>query len=558
MKLNDAAKNAMLRRESGLVDDRSSFDPTWSEIRDNLLPFHGRNLSGADSREDQNGFLKSHNIVDGTATRALAVTAAGMQAGINSPARPWFKLGYADRALAEYKPVRVWLDQVETILRRVFSKSNLYGSLHSMYLELAGFGTNAMVIVPDFQHVVRAIPFTVGEYWLGINDKRRVDQFYRKFRFNARQMVGMFGEANCSTAVKTAYAANNLTTTFKVHHYLEPNDDTVKFPFMGDKEYRSIYHEDNLEDNRVLKATGTQRFNVIAPRWHKVGNMAYGFGPGHATLNDIKGLQKEKTKQLIAIDKHVDPSLVGPSTLEDELIDTTPGGVTFDDSLAANSGLRPLHVPHQGSIQAIQLALDETRNAIRGGLFTDLFTLISNSVDVTKTATEVAALKEEKMTVLGPVLESTDHEVHGPLINLVFFYAEQAGLIPPPPPEVAGLEIEIEYISILAQAQKMIATTGIEQVAGFVGNLTAVFPEARHKFNATEAVDEYADAVGVSARVINSDEEVEAMKRAEAEQAQAQQALEATAATAQQAKVLSETDMGGNTALNALLGGRGE
>lgn len=557
MRIDAEARNAILERENQLDKDRNSFDPTWGDIREVLLPWHGRNLYGCDSNEDTDGRLKDHKIYDSTGTRALGVTAAGMQAGINSPARPWFKLSLADKELAEFKPVRVWLDQVEQIIRDIYARSNVYNMLHHTYMELIAFATASAGIVPDFQTVIRARPFTVGEYWLGLNEQGRVDTFRRKFRLTAKQLVERFGEKNVSRAVLSAYKGKNTEARFTVNHFIEPNDNRILFPFGQDKAYRSVYHEKGFEDNKVLAMRGSEIFPIIAPRWHTVGMMAYGFGPGHATLSDLRGLQKERMKMLVATDKFVDPPLVGPANLEDKVVDATPGGITYDDSLTQNAGLRELYNVNANGITAIGAAIQDSRAAIRQGLFTDLFTMIANSVDREKTATEIAALKEEKMTVLGPVLDSVHNEVHNPLIDAAFHYAEKADILPEVPEEIQGMKIEVEYISILAQAQKLVATSGIEQVAAFVGNLSAIYPEARHKFNPTEAVDAYADAVGVAAKVINSDEEVLAMQQAEAQQQQMAQALEATSATAQQAKVLSETDMGGNSALNALMGGAG-
>ena len=129
-----------------------------------------------------------------------------------------------------------------------------------------------------------------------------------------------------------------------------------------------------------------------------------------------------------------------------------------------------------------------------------------------------------------------------------------AGLIPPAPPDLQGTELEVEYVSLLAQAQKLVGTTAIEQTAAFVGNLAAVYPEARHKFNALEAIDQYSDMTGVSAGVIRSDEETQAIIEAEQKAAQMAQAAEQAAAAAQSAKVMSETRIGTNSALDALLG----
>ena len=557
MLLDPQAIEAIRQRQRQMDNDRTEFDPIWNDIRQFLLPWHGRNLLGCEQEEDKQGRLKSHKILDGTATRALGVTAAGMQAGINSPSRPWFKLGYSDKELSEWKPVRMWLDSVEKTIREIYARSNVYNMLHHTYLELCAFGTAASAIRPSFGTVIRARPMTIGEYWLGLDNEGRVDTFVRKFRLTAKQMITEFGEENVSQAVKSAYEGQRTEETFTVIMHVEPNDDRIAFPFAKGKEYRVVYHEKGFEEGKALRVTGSERFNILAPRWHTVGMMPYGFGPGVATLNDVKGLQKEYEKKLVAQDKMVDPPLRGPSKLEGQIVNTMPGGITYDDSLQASQGLQPLYQVNF-DMNASILGIQDTRNAIRQGLFTDLFTMIANTVDVAKTATEVAALKEEKMMVLGPVLDSVHNEVHKPLIDSAFHYALEADLLPEPPEEIAGMEISVEYISILAQAQKMIATSGIEQLAGFVGNLAAVFPEARHKFNATEAVDEYASSLGTSAKIINSDEEVQKMQEAEAQQAQMQQAMAAGAMAADSAKVLSETDMGGgNSALQALTGGMG-
>ena len=60
--------------------------------------------------------------------------------------------------------------------------------------------------------------------------------------------------------------------------------------------------------------------------------------------------------------------------------------------------------------------------------------------------------------MLGPVLERIDVEVLKPIIERVFAIANRAGILPPPPPEVQGQMMNIEFVSMLAQAQK--ATLG--------------------------------------------------------------------------------------------------
>jgi hypothetical protein len=86
-------------------------------------------------------------------------------------------------------------------------------------------------------------------------------------------------------------------------------------------------------------------------------------------------------------------------------------------------------------------------------------------------------------------------------------------------------------------------------------SLAQVWPAARHKVNAQQVVDEYADQLGVSPNLVRSDEDADAMTQAEAQAAQQAQQAEQLKATAQSTKALGDTSMEGDTALNRLLEG---
>jgi hypothetical protein len=75
-------------RWAQLREERESWMTHWKEISECLLPRSGRFFV-----EDRNrGEQRHRKIFDNTATRALRVLAAGMMAGMTSPARPWFRL----------------------------------------------------------------------------------------------------------------------------------------------------------------------------------------------------------------------------------------------------------------------------------------------------------------------------------------------------------------------------------------------------------------------------------------------------------------------------------
>ena len=107
---------------------------------------------------------------------------------MTSPSRPWFRLGVSDSDLADYGPVRLWLDEVERRMMHVLSQSNLYNCLHILYQEVGAFGIGCMLIEEDPRNVVRGITMTVGEYCVAYDVAGLPNAFGRSFWMTAVQM----------------------------------------------------------------------------------------------------------------------------------------------------------------------------------------------------------------------------------------------------------------------------------------------------------------------------------------------------------------------------------
>ncbi|MEK9748472.1 MAG: portal protein, partial [Pseudomonadales bacterium] len=130
-------------------------------------------------------------------------------------------------------------------------------------------------------------------------------------------------------------------------------------------------------------------------------------------------------------------------------------------------------------------------------------------------------------------------------------------MLPDPPPELQGEQLKIEYISMLANAQKSQDILGIQDTASFVGGLAALNPNVIDKFDFDQAIDEFGEARGLPPNVIRADDDVEGIRaeKAAAQQAQMQQAQLANAAAG--AKVLSETSTEEGNMLGDMLAGVG-
>jgi len=183
----------------------------------------------------------------------------------------------------------------------------------------------------------------------------------------------------------------------------------------------------------------------------------------------------------------------------------------------------------------------DVRGRINSAFFVDLFQMISQSDRRQITATEVERKHEEKLLVLGPVLERSQNEVLDPLIDNAFNMALREGLFPPPPEEMMGMDIRVEYVSMLAQAQKAIGISALDRMIGTVGTMAQVKPDVIDKLDSDKIVDEYSQMLGVPSDLIIANEQVAIIREdREKEQQQMQQAAE-MAEVANTAKTLGDT-----------------
>lgn len=519
----DEKRDKYLQRWASLKRERSSWDPHWREISEYLLPRSGRFFADQRNRGD-----KRHNsIYDNTGTRALRVLAAGMMAGMTSPARPWFRLTTSDPDLNESAAVKEWLAEVTRLMLMVFAKSNTYRALHAGYEELGAFGTWSNIVVPSFRTIIHSHPLTVGEYALTTNYEGQVNTLYREFQATAAQMVAEFGRDNVTQKVRDQYDRGNLDALFPVIHAIEPRAD--RDPKMRDAKnmaWASCYFEPGTTEGKYLRESGFKEFAALCPRWMTTAGDIYGNSPAMEALGDIKQLQHEQLRKAQGIDYKTKPPLQAPTGMKNQMVDTLPGGITFVDAAAPNGGIRSAF---EVNIDLSHLLADiqDVRERIKSAFYADLFLMLANGENPQMTATEVAERHEEKLLMLGPVLERLHNEILDPLIEMTFSRMVEAGIVPPPPQEMQGMELNVEFVSMLAQAQRAVATNSVDRFVGNLGAIAQMKPDVLDKFDADKWADAYADMLGVDPELIVPADQVALVRkqRAQAQAAAQQSAL---------------------------------
>ena len=546
------------RRRVELKKERQSFIPHWRELTDYLAPRTSKFLT----IERNQGQKANTKIINSTGTTSLRTLKSGMMAGVTSPARPWFRLTTPDSGIMESAAVKQWLFEVESSMRVVLAKSNFYNTLPAVYVSLGAHGTGAMAIEDDDDTTIRCEAFPTGSYCIALDAKGRVDTFFQEYSMTVRQLCMEFGRENCSDHVQNAAQNGNWEQQIEVCYIVERNADRdfTKLD-SGNKMFSSIYWESGKADEKLLRKKGFDEFPVMAPRWDVYDNNdVYGYSPGMDALGDIKALQTCERRHAELDDKIVRPPMVADSSLRSERSSILPGDVTYIDNLAAgqHAGFRPAMEIRPQAGQVMQSRIATLENRIRHCFYEDLMQMFASGDDPSMTAREVEERHQEKLLILGPVLERLNCELLDPAIHRVFWIMHRRGMIPPPPPELQGQPLKVEYISIMAQAQKLIGVANVTQFFGFVGNVAQLGgPSVLDKIDFDAAIDDFAAMQGIAPNIVVSDDQVAAKRAATAKAQQAQQAMQAAPAInqgAMAAKTLSETPVGNTTALARLMG----
>jgi hypothetical protein len=485
--------------------------PVWKEISKYIAP----NRGSYDWEEPNQGRRRDRHLADASPARALEILQSGMQGGFTSPSRAWFKLAVADPRLAAIQSVMEWTDDVTERIIDALGRSNIYNCFHGLYGELGAFGIGALFIEEDGEDVIHGKLMTAGEYFVEYDSRGKPSAFGRILWMTAGQMRERFGEERLSDNVRAALNQGRHGAWFKVCHLIcEDDARETRFPFIG------VYWEEGKE--LELGLGGYEEFPVMAPRWETVASDFYGYGPGWLALGESKTLQAMREDYMIAQKMAINPPVVGPDMGRNARYDTRPGAVNHTTDPNAKYG--PLFTVSP-DIPGQLAAMEGSRQLLNQIFYADLFLMIAGLDNRDMTAREVQIRLEEKFQMLGPVIERLEHELLDPAISRVFNIMNRAGMFPPPPEELEGREVKLEYVSMLALAQKSGSLGDLSNMTAMIAGLAGLDPGVVDKLKADEIVDQYVRMTNIPAAVIRSDDEVAAMRQARAQQQQQEQEM---------------------------------
>jgi len=507
---------------SRLMEQRSTWESHWQECADFMQP------RKAEITQDRaRGDKRNLQIFDATAIHALELLASSLQGMLTSSANRWFSLRYKEDQLNDIDEAKEWLEDVTDKMYTAFARSNFQQEIFEAYHDLITFGTACMMIESDEDQILRFSTRHIKELYIQENDKGFIDTVYRRFKIPVHAAVEKFGLENLSLETGKLFKKEPFEKIELVHVarprtiYNENKLDKKNMPF------QSIYFE--FSSGHIIDIGGFKELPYVIPRYLKASTEQYGRSPGMNALPDVKVLNKMVENSLKAAAKQIDPPLLIPDDGMLAPVRMSPGSINYYRS-GSRDRIEPLNINANNATTLN--AENQRRDAIVKMFHVDQLVISENR---NMTATEVLQRQEEKMRILGPVLGRLQSELLSPLIIRIFNIMLRKGLFQQAPDILQSQELNIEYVSPMALAQRSQELQSIMRGLELFGSLGQTMPVMDY-IDENGFIKQIIDILGLPAKMIKSDAQVQQIREERAAEQQQQMEMQQQLAESQMAK----------------------
>lgn len=487
-----------LKRRHEMEEVFNIIKPDLQELADYFSPrsvqFIARNV--------RKPIVKNRKIIDSTPLVALRNFSSGMMSGATSPVNRWFKTSISNIDLANDYYLKNWCSKQEELTRQILYSSNFYQCLPEIYKQLGIFGFSAVTLEPDYDTVVNFKVLPIGSYYYAKNSRGRVDTFCRVYMDTAKNIVEKYGD-NCPEDIIEASKENPLKL-YEIMHFVEENKYQKK-KHLSSRFSKYVSVVILSTKNEFLSIKGFDKFPYVVFESAYSTDIDYPQdSPGINALADVKQLMTMVKEYAKAVKKIVCPTYKGPASLKNKKLADVPGAYIEEDE--SGRGITPVYEVNPRVLELKQ-EKDELKTAIKEHFYNDLFAMILSTAERGRTATEVNELKEEKMVLLSPLLEQI-HSALRQILSWIYDEEVRVGILEPLKESYKNYRFEIEFVSTLAQAQKVSNISSMERFTTFVSNIAnSIDPILKSKLNGEKIIEDYATFANISpTQIVPSDE----------------------------------------------------
>jgi hypothetical protein len=354
-----------------------------------------------------------------------------------------------------------------------------------------------------------------------------VETVHRKWKPTAYELKRLFGTAKLHEKVRQQFEqGKDPYCEINCRHIVMPAD-----MYHGEHKFRtplvSIYVD--VDNEHIMEVTGQRVNSYVIPRWQRLKGSPYAYSPAViCALPEARLLQAMTYTLLAAGEKAVDPPMIAAQEALRGDIDLRAGGITYySQEYDERQGevLRPLTGDKSGIPLGLELQ-NRSEAMLRQAFYLDKLDLPQRGPEMT--AYEVGQRVQQYIRNALPLFEPVEVDYNGGLCERTFEVLAMNGAFGPPdtwPDSLRGEDIEFKFVSPLREAMDKQKGQVFVEGAQLVSTAVAIDPSAGSVWDASEALRDALDGIGVPVRWTRSIEQVEEIKEAAEAAAQQEQLL---------------------------------
>lgn len=447
------------------------------------------------------------DLFDSTGLYANDAFAGGIFGQLTNPANRWLTLGLDDDELAAWPPVKRWLHEVATVLlgSADAASSSFYAQIPAAFADTGAFGMGTVYseeAVGRGRYVDRAIP--IGESYIRLDADGELTRFHREFRLSGHQIKAKYGEA--------AKDARDTASYIVVHAVYENRYRQPGRLGPAGMAWCSTHVSPDLPS--FSRQSGYEEMPYATALWSQRSGRTYPIGPGHLARPDLGMLNEMERSHIVAAQFAAEPMTLLHDESNVRAADIAPNAVLYGTMTDQGKALLQT-VTRAADVRLSREQSEQRRQAVRNAFYFGIMQLVQRPQ---MTATEFLGFQEENLRLMAPNLARIQSGLLSPWVSRRYRMLERAGRLPPPPPELEGMPLRIEYVSPLAKAQKLAEGRATLQIMNGVLQWAAINPEVADNLDFDAAARSLHDAFGGVPALMRDPRDVEERRRNRAQQ----------------------------------------
>lgn len=516
---------SILKAYEKLVADRLPLDLNWSECFKYSYEMRGQGFVNKNTDGISNATRAKKDAAvkfDSTATDSIRLLSSSALSGLTPNSQQWFSLTinnvqddlipHADKA---------WLENAAELMFKNIHASNYDAQALEFFIDVMVGGMLGLYVEKRNRKYHFEVWPLASLYCQDTLGQDRIDTIYRLVKFTAAEATKKFN-GNVPEAVANEFKNDPYSNKqFEFVHTIRPRLDKKGNQVFGKLAktlpFESIYV--CKKSGKICLESGYHEMPVIVPRWMRIPDTDYAFGPMHDALPDVKTVCKItefmlQNSEMATAGMFVatDDGVFNPNTMR-----VGPRRVWM---VADVNNIKPLSSGGDMNIAIAQI--QRLQNQIRKVLLADQ---LGPSEKVNATATEITTRTMIIRQILGPIFGRLQSEFLEPLVTRCFGLGLRDGDFGTPPKSLEAQVFNISYRSPLALAQKQQQLDSMNQFEAILISQLQVNPELIDVYDIEKALRKKAELLGVDIELVREESKVSVLRKKKQE-AQAQQAAQ--------------------------------